>query len=66
MQRIFVGDVQGCANELETLISRAEDKFGDSFSLWVAGDLVNRGPENLRPLSLASGAWSKTAVLNMC
>lgn len=51
MQRIFIGDVQGCAGELETLVSRAEDRFGESFSLWVAGDLVNRGPENLRPLS---------------
>lgn len=50
MQRIFIGDVQGCANELETLISRAEETFGEDFSLWVAGDLVNRGPENLRPL----------------
>ena len=50
MQRIFVGDVQGCADELEVLIDRATAAFGDAFSLWVAGDLVNRGPGNLQAL----------------
>ena len=52
MQRIFVGDVQGCGVELEELVSRATDAFGDEFALWIAGDLVNRGPENLRALEL--------------
>jgi len=50
MQRIFLGDVQGCADELDELIARATDEFGEAFSLWIAGDLVNRGPDNLRPL----------------
>lgn len=50
MQRLFVGDVQGCADELEELVSRAQRAFGDEFELWLAGDLVNRGPDNLRPL----------------
>jgi len=50
MQRIFVGDVQGCADELDQLIARAKGEFGDDFSLWIAGDLINRGPDNLRPL----------------
>lgn len=50
MQRIFLGDVQGCADELDELIERAEDEFGEEFSLWLAGDLINRGPDNLRPL----------------
>lgn len=49
-QRIFVGDVQGCADELEELIARATAVFGDEFSLWLTGDLVNRGPDNRRPL----------------
>ena len=51
MQRIFVGDVQGCADELESLLQRAESAFGDRFELWLVGDLVNRGPESLRVLS---------------
>lgn len=50
MQRLFVGDVQGCADELDALLERAEAAYGDDFALWVAGDLVNRGPDNRRPL----------------
>jgi bis(5'-nucleosyl)-tetraphosphatase (symmetrical) len=50
VQRIFVGDVQGCAEELEELYDRAEAQFSDDFALWIAGDLVNRGPDNRRAL----------------
>jgi bis(5'-nucleosyl)-tetraphosphatase (symmetrical) len=50
MQRIFVGDVQGCADELAELIERARQTFGDRFELWSVGDLVNRGPASLRVL----------------
>ncbi len=49
-QRIFVGDVQGCAEELDELIARARARFGEDFELWVAGDVVNRGPGNRRAL----------------
>ena len=48
--RLFVGDVQGCADEFDELIARAERRFGDDFALWSVGDLVNRGPDNRRPL----------------
>jgi bis(5'-nucleosyl)-tetraphosphatase (symmetrical) len=51
-QRIFVGDVQGCADELEELVARASAAFGDDFALWCSGDLINRGPDNRRPLEL--------------
>lgn len=47
MQRIFVGDVQGCGDELDQLIERARREFGERFELWLVGDLVNRGPRNL-------------------
>ena len=50
MQRIFVGDVQGCADELDELLTRARDAFGGEFELWLVGDLINRGPHNLRVL----------------
>lgn len=53
MQRIFVGDVQGCADELEELLARARSSFGDRFEVWWVGDLVNRGPGSLRALELA-------------
>ena len=50
MQRIFVGDVQGCADELDELVERAHGEFGGEFELWLVGDLINRGPANLRVL----------------
>ena len=54
-RRIFVGDVQGCAEELAELVTRARSRFGDEFELWVAGDVVNRGPDNRRALELVRG-----------
>ncbi len=52
MQRIFVGDVQGCADELEEILARARREFGTAFELWCVGDLVNRGPQSHRALVL--------------
>jgi len=50
MQDVFIGDVQGCADEFFALLARLRSRFGDDFRLWVVGDLVNRGPQNLRIL----------------
>ncbi len=50
VRRVFVGDVQGCADELDELVERAEASFGEAYRLSLAGDLVNRGPYNLRAL----------------
>jgi bis(5'-nucleosyl)-tetraphosphatase (symmetrical) len=49
-QRIFVGDVQGCADELEIVIERAWAELGGDFELLLVGDLVNRGPASFRVL----------------
>ena len=51
MQRIFVGDVQGCADELEEILARARREYGNAFELWSVGDVVNRGPESHRALA---------------
>lgn len=53
MQPIFIGDVQGCADEFEEMLARARASFGADFTVWIVGDLVNRGPDNLRALRLA-------------
>jgi len=50
MQRVFIGDVQGCADELDEMLARAHARFGDAFEAWTVGDLVNRGPHNRRVL----------------
>ncbi len=50
MQKIFLGDVQGCAEELEVLLQRADAAFDADYEVWFAGDLVNRGPWSLRAL----------------
>jgi bis(5'-nucleosyl)-tetraphosphatase (symmetrical) len=47
----FVGDVQGCADELEELLQRLEAERGSDCALWFVGDLVNRGPSSLRVLA---------------
>ncbi len=60
-----VGDIQGCQQELETLLAgigfdRARDH------LWLTGDLVNRGPQSLEALRFvkALGAGAITVLGN--
>lgn len=44
-----VGDIQGCIDELKTLIDTSPFDWKKD-TLWVAGDLVNRGPGSLEVL----------------
>ena len=49
MTRYAVGDIQGCDEELQTLLERL--KFSaDRDQVWFVGDLVNRGPDSLLAL----------------
>jgi bis(5'-nucleosyl)-tetraphosphatase (symmetrical) len=49
--RWIVGDVQGCARELDELLRKVRFDPG-SDELWCLGDLVNRGPDSLAVLRL--------------
>ncbi len=50
-RRIFIGDIQGCREELETLLEKlAYDPATDE--LHPVGDWVNRGPDSLGTLRL--------------
>jgi bis(5'-nucleosyl)-tetraphosphatase (symmetrical) len=61
MRRIFVGDVQGCREELERLLETLRfDPAADELQL--VGDLVNRGPDSLGVLRLVR-AIGATSVL---
>jgi bis(5'-nucleosyl)-tetraphosphatase (symmetrical) len=52
LQPVFVGDIQGCFAEFDELLRRVHAAFGDDYRLFVAGDAVNRGYDNLRVLEL--------------
>ena len=48
-----VGDIQGCFDELEALLSHVGFQRGTD-QLWCVGDLVNRGPKSLQVLRFVS------------
>ncbi len=45
MRRIFVGDIQGCLQQLDELLATLAPQRTDR--LYSVGDLVNRGPDSL-------------------
>jgi hypothetical protein len=54
MRTIVVGDVHGCAGELESLLDRVRFSSGDR--LVMVGDLVARGPDSRGVLALVREA----------
>lgn len=63
MARYAIGDIQGCFAPLQRLLRRL-DYRADRDSLWLVGDLVNRGPQSLEVLRWAmQQGEAVTAVL---
>jgi bis(5'-nucleosyl)-tetraphosphatase (symmetrical) len=60
-----VGDLQGCYDELRDLLDRIEFEPGRD-TLWLVGDLVNRGPNSLEVLRFVRslGAAARTVLGN--
>jgi bis(5'-nucleosyl)-tetraphosphatase (symmetrical) len=58
----FVGDIQGCYSELDALLSKIAFSASDD-QLYVAGDLVARGPDSLATLRLIKSLKSSAKVV---
>lgn len=63
MSVFAVGDLQGCYDKLRRLLDRAAFD-PDRHTLWLVGDLINRGPQSLECLRFVRGLGaSARAVL---
>ena len=62
MTTFIVGDVQGCYQELEELLTKCDFEKGNDH-LWLVGDLINRGPENVAVLDWIINTPNVTSVL---
>lgn len=61
MASYAVGDVQGCLDALKALLDKVGFTAGDT--LWVAGDLVNRGPNSLETLRFIKSLGNQSKVV---
>jgi len=49
MAHYAIGDIQGCFDELQALLHKTGFTHGRD-TLWLTGDIVNRGPKSLETL----------------
>ena len=62
MDTFAIGDLQGCAADLERLLDRIFSVSPDARLVFV-GDLVNRGPESLRTLRLVKSLGNRARTV---
>ena len=61
MTSYAVGDIQGCLAALKALLGKVS--FTAEDTLWVAGDLVNRGPDSLETLRFIKSLGNQAKVV---
>ena len=61
MATYAIGDLQGCYRSLLTLLEKIN--FSHSDQLWLAGDLVNRGPESLEVLRFVKSLDAQAKIV---
>jgi len=59
MALYLVGDIQGCFDELQLLLEKVQFDSAED-QLWLAGDLVARGPKSLETLRFIKSLGSST------
>jgi bis(5'-nucleosyl)-tetraphosphatase (symmetrical) len=62
MARYAIGDIQGCFDELKSLLELI-DYSADRDELWFVGDLVNRGPQSLETLRFVRALGANATVV---
>ena len=62
MRTLVVGDLQGCYDPFRRLLDKADFDPGRD-RLWLVGDLVNRGPQNVEVLRFVKGLGSAATVV---
>ncbi|MGH1460628.1 MAG: symmetrical bis(5'-nucleosyl)-tetraphosphatase [Neptuniibacter sp.] len=61
MATYAIGDIQGCFDEFQQLLEVIS--FSDEDHLWIAGDLVNRGPNSLETLRYIKALGNRATVI---
>lgn len=56
------GDIQGCFDELTALLDKISFNHGTD-TLWLTGDIVNRGPKSLESLQFAMRHESSVQII---
>lgn len=62
MSTYAIGDIQGCFDELQTLLAHIHF-HPEEDTLWLVGDLVNRGPKSLEVLRFIKNLPNAITVL---
>ncbi|WP_199610823.1 symmetrical bis(5'-nucleosyl)-tetraphosphatase [Flocculibacter collagenilyticus] len=62
MATYFIGDIQGCFNELQAILERVQF-CPDKDEIWFTGDLVARGPDSLAVLNFVRSLGSAAKVV---
>lgn len=62
MTTLVVGDVQGCYGEFRELLAAMQFREGED-RLWLVGDLVNRGPDNVATMDYVMSVPGVVTVL---
>ena len=61
MATYAIGDIQGCLREFDALLERLN--FSSEDELWLAGDLINRGPDSLQLLRRVKDLSSQCQIV---